>query len=181
MALLKGTLDVLVLKALSFGPMHGFEITRWIEAGSHGAFPIEAAALLQALHRLEERRLLTAAWGVTAAGDCDVRSALAATGCAARAQTAAKYEPEHSGDYEHGQDNAEHAPPVLCHELACVHRVRFPTRRHGHHLVHGKGVLHRSCGHAGSPTPGPPGGSIMGTVQASPTHTTPFVGRHKTG
>ena len=65
MALLKGTLDVLVLKALSFGPMHGFEITRWIEAGSDGAFAIEAAALLQALHRLEERRLLTGAWGIT--------------------------------------------------------------------------------------------------------------------
>jgi transcriptional regulator len=65
MALLKGTLDVLVLKALSFGPMHGFEITRWIETGSDGEFPIEAAALLQALHRLEERRLLSAAWGVT--------------------------------------------------------------------------------------------------------------------
>jgi PadR family transcriptional regulator PadR len=63
--LIKGTLDVLVLKALSFGPMHGFEITRWIEAGSKGEFGIEAAALLQALHRLEERRLLSAAWGIT--------------------------------------------------------------------------------------------------------------------
>jgi transcriptional regulator len=65
MPLLKGTLDVLVLKALSFGPRHGFEITRWIEDGSRGEFPIESAALLQALHRLEERRLVTAAWGVT--------------------------------------------------------------------------------------------------------------------
>lgn len=65
MALLKGTLDALVLKALTFAPMHGFEITRWIEDGSRGEFPIEAAALLQALHRLEERRLLTGAWGVT--------------------------------------------------------------------------------------------------------------------
>jgi PadR family transcriptional regulator PadR len=65
MALLKGTLDALVLKALSWGPMHGFEITRWIEDGSRGEFAIEAAALLQALHRLEERRLLRAAWGVT--------------------------------------------------------------------------------------------------------------------
>jgi len=63
--LIKGTLDVLVLKALSFGPRHGFEITRWIEAGSKGEFGIEAAALLQALHRLEERRLLSAAWGIT--------------------------------------------------------------------------------------------------------------------
>jgi PadR family transcriptional regulator, regulatory protein PadR len=65
MALLKGTLDVLVLKALSKSPMHGFEITRWIDEGSHGEFEIEAAALLQALHRLEERRLLTGSWGTT--------------------------------------------------------------------------------------------------------------------
>lgn len=63
--LIKGTLDALVLKALTGGPMHGFEITRWIEAGSEGEFGIEAAALLQALHRLEERRFLTAAWGIT--------------------------------------------------------------------------------------------------------------------
>jgi PadR family transcriptional regulator PadR len=65
MALLKGTLDVLVLKALSTGPKHGFEITRWIDDGSRGQFEIEAAALLQALHRLEERRLLSASWGIT--------------------------------------------------------------------------------------------------------------------
>lgn len=65
MALLKGTLDVLVLKALSFGPMHGFEITRWIEDGSKGEIPVEGAALLQALHRLEERRFLAGEWGVT--------------------------------------------------------------------------------------------------------------------
>jgi PadR family transcriptional regulator PadR len=63
--LIKGTLDVLVLKAVSTGPMHGFEITRWIETGSAGEFGIEAAALLQALHRLEARRLLSAAWGIT--------------------------------------------------------------------------------------------------------------------
>jgi transcriptional regulator len=66
MALLKGTLDALVLKALSFGPMHGFEITRWIEDGSRGEFQIEPAALLQALHRLEARRLLLGEWGITA-------------------------------------------------------------------------------------------------------------------
>jgi transcriptional regulator len=65
MALLKGTLDALVLKALSFGALHGFEITRWIEDGSRGEFEIEGAALLQALHRLEERRLLSGAWGIT--------------------------------------------------------------------------------------------------------------------
>ena len=65
MPLIKGTLDVLVLKTVSWGPMHGFEIIRWIEDRSDGQFAIENAALLQALHRLEERRLLSGAWGVT--------------------------------------------------------------------------------------------------------------------
>jgi PadR family transcriptional regulator PadR len=68
MALLKGTLDVLVLKALSWGPMHGFEITSWIETRSGGRLDITDAALLQALHRLEERNLLTAEWGETKNG-----------------------------------------------------------------------------------------------------------------
>lgn len=65
MALLKGTLDALVLKALTGGPRHGFEITRWIEEGSAGEIKLEAAALLQALHRLEERGCLSGDWGVT--------------------------------------------------------------------------------------------------------------------
>ncbi|MDB4873894.1 MAG: transcriptional regulator, PadR-family [Gemmatimonadetes bacterium] len=65
MALLKGTLDVLVLKTLSWGPMHGFEITRWLETRSDGRLDVTDAALLQALHRLEARDLLTAEWGVT--------------------------------------------------------------------------------------------------------------------
>jgi transcriptional regulator len=64
-ALLKGTLDVLVLKALSWGPMHGFEITSWLEDRSGGRLMVEDAALLQALHRMEERDLLEAEWGVT--------------------------------------------------------------------------------------------------------------------
>ncbi len=65
MALIKGTLDVLVLKALSWGPMHGFEIISWIGDRSQGHFEIENAALLQALHRMEARRLLGGEWGVT--------------------------------------------------------------------------------------------------------------------
>ena len=68
MALLKGTLDVLVLKTLSWGPMHGFEITSWLEERSGGRIDVTDAALLQALHRLEERALLTAEWGVTKNG-----------------------------------------------------------------------------------------------------------------
>ena len=68
MGLVKGTLDVLVLKALSWGPMHGFEITSWLEERSGGRIAVTDAALLQALHRLEERKLLTAQWGVTRNG-----------------------------------------------------------------------------------------------------------------
>lgn len=68
MALLKGTLDVLVLKTLSWGPMHGYEITSWLETQSSRRVEFTDAALLQALHRLEERKLLAAAWGETENG-----------------------------------------------------------------------------------------------------------------
>ncbi len=66
MPLVKGTLDVLVLKALSWTPMHGFEITSWLEARSGGALGVQDSALYQALHRLEARGLAAAEWGVTA-------------------------------------------------------------------------------------------------------------------
>ena len=65
MALLRGTLDVLVLKALSWGPMHGFEITTWLEDSSAGALDVDDSALYHALHRMEERGLIAAEWGVT--------------------------------------------------------------------------------------------------------------------
>ena len=68
MALLKGTLDVLVLKTLSWTPMHAFEITSWIEERSSGRVAVDDAALLQALHRIEERKLIAAEWGVTKNG-----------------------------------------------------------------------------------------------------------------
>ena len=64
--LVKGTLDMLVLKALSWTPMHGFEITSWLEARSSGALGVQDSALYQALHRLEARGLAAAEWGVTA-------------------------------------------------------------------------------------------------------------------
>jgi PadR family transcriptional regulator PadR len=63
--LVKGTLDILVLKALSWTPMHGFEITQWVEARSKGALDVRDSALYQALHRLEERGLVAAEWGIT--------------------------------------------------------------------------------------------------------------------
>jgi transcriptional regulator len=65
LAVLKGTLDMLALKALTWRPMHGFEITRWLEARSGRRLALEDAALYQALYRLEERGLVEAEWGVT--------------------------------------------------------------------------------------------------------------------
>ncbi|MEO5800293.1 MAG: PadR family transcriptional regulator [Gemmatimonadales bacterium] len=61
----KGTLDVLVLKALSWQPMHGFEVTAWLEARSGKRLALEDAALYQALYRMEKKGLVAAEWGVT--------------------------------------------------------------------------------------------------------------------
>ena len=65
LSLVKGTLDVLVLKALSWRPMHGFEITTWLEDKSGGSLDVDDSALYHALNRMEERGLITAEWGVT--------------------------------------------------------------------------------------------------------------------
>lgn len=65
LTLLKGTLDLLVLKALSWGPRHGYGIATWLEERSGGELGVEDSALYQALHRLEARRQVEADWGVT--------------------------------------------------------------------------------------------------------------------
>jgi len=65
MALLKGTLDLLVLKTLSWGPMHALEIISWLEARSGGRLAVVDAALIQSVHRMEERGLVSAQWGIT--------------------------------------------------------------------------------------------------------------------
>jgi PadR family transcriptional regulator, regulatory protein PadR len=62
---LKGTLDVLVLRALSWSPMHGFEIVTWLERAANGTIDLDDSALYQAVYRLEERGLVEASWGVT--------------------------------------------------------------------------------------------------------------------
>ena len=62
---LKGNLDMLVLKALSWGEMHGFEILEWLEQRSASRLDIDDSAVYQALHRLEERELIDAEWGVS--------------------------------------------------------------------------------------------------------------------
>lgn len=66
--ILMGTLDVLVLKTLSWGPSHGYGIARWIRESSGTTFRILDGALYTALHRLEERGLIESAWGHTDAG-----------------------------------------------------------------------------------------------------------------
>ena len=65
MPVLKGNLDMLVLKALSWGEMHGFEILEWLEQRSAGRLDVDDSAVYQALHRLEERDLVRAEWGVS--------------------------------------------------------------------------------------------------------------------
>lgn len=62
---LKGTLDLLVLKALAWGPMHGFEVAAWLEERSDAALALDDSALYQALYRMEGKGLIAAEWGVT--------------------------------------------------------------------------------------------------------------------
>jgi PadR family transcriptional regulator PadR len=63
MDIMQGTLDILVLRALSFQPMHGYAIVRFIKAGSAGTFDVKDGALYTALHRLEERGCVEGEWG----------------------------------------------------------------------------------------------------------------------
>lgn len=63
--LVKGTLDVLVLKALSSAPMHGFEIIQWLEQRTGDSLAVKDSALYQAVYRLEARGLVKAEWGLT--------------------------------------------------------------------------------------------------------------------
>ena len=63
--LLRGTLDLLILKALSWGSAHGYAVARWIERATGEALAIEEGSLYPALHRLEERGLVAAEWGTS--------------------------------------------------------------------------------------------------------------------
>jgi transcriptional regulator len=63
--LIRGTLDVLILKSLSDGPKHGYGVGRWIREETQGELQIEEGALYPALHRLENRKWVASSWGVT--------------------------------------------------------------------------------------------------------------------
>jgi transcriptional regulator len=60
-----GTLDLLILKALSWGPMHGYAINKWIRGRTSEMLSVNEGALYPALHRLEAKGWLTEEWGVT--------------------------------------------------------------------------------------------------------------------
>lgn len=64
-ALLQGTLDLLILKALARSPMHGYGVAEWIHQTSEDILKVEEGALYPALHRLELRGLLASEWGTS--------------------------------------------------------------------------------------------------------------------
>ena len=63
--LVQGTLDVLILKTLSWGPTHGYGVSRWIRRRTDDVLAVEDAALYQALHRLERKGWIDSEWGVS--------------------------------------------------------------------------------------------------------------------
>jgi PadR family transcriptional regulator, regulatory protein PadR len=63
--LLLGTLDLLVLKVLDLGPLHGLGVARRIEQVTRGAFQVKPGSLFPALYRMEQAGWLTASWGVS--------------------------------------------------------------------------------------------------------------------
>ena len=61
--LLQGTLDLLILRTLSLGPLHGYGISQRLEQLTRGVFSVNAGTFFPALYRLEEQGLLAAKWG----------------------------------------------------------------------------------------------------------------------
>jgi transcriptional regulator len=61
--LLQGTLDMLILKTLGLGPLHGLAIAQRIEQVTRGTFQVKPGSLFPALHRMEEKGWLSASWG----------------------------------------------------------------------------------------------------------------------
>jgi transcriptional regulator len=63
--ILRGTLDLLILKALSWGPAHGYTVAKWVERATDDALALGEGTLYPALHRLEERGWVAASWGMS--------------------------------------------------------------------------------------------------------------------
>ena len=64
-SLMRGTLDLLILKALSWGPRHGYGVAEWIESATDAALGVGEGTLYPALHRLERAGFVEAEWGVS--------------------------------------------------------------------------------------------------------------------
>ena len=62
---MRGTLDLMILKALGWGPRHGYAVTEWIHRVTVGDLTVEDGALYQALHRMEDRGLVDSDWGLS--------------------------------------------------------------------------------------------------------------------
>ena len=65
LALMQGTVDLLILRARQQGPAHGYEVSRWVRQRTHAVLKLEDAALYQALHRLEDRGWIDSEWGLS--------------------------------------------------------------------------------------------------------------------
>jgi transcriptional regulator len=65
LTLIKGTVNLLLLKALSWGPRHGYAISEWLERVTGGTLLVEEGTLYPALHRLEGKGLVASAWGTS--------------------------------------------------------------------------------------------------------------------
>lgn len=84
---LRGTLDLLILKAASWGPIHGYDIARWIEGAAEDVLRVEEGTLYPALHRLDARGWINASWG---ASDNNRRAKFYTLTAAGRAQLRAE-------------------------------------------------------------------------------------------
>jgi transcriptional regulator len=94
--LFTGTLDLLMLQTLRWGPKHGYRIGRWISERTGGAVDLDEGALYPALHRLEKKGLIQGSWGETDTGRRARFYSLTRKGRRTLQKEAARWE-EHAG------------------------------------------------------------------------------------
>ena len=97
--LFTGTLDLLMLQTLKWGPKHGYGIGKWIGERTDGSVRLDESALYPALHRLEKKGLIEGSWGETDTGRRARFYALTKKGWTALQKETARWE-EHAGAVE---------------------------------------------------------------------------------
>ena len=105
--LLRGTLDLLILKALAWQPLHGYAAAKWVRAASKDTLEIEDRALYIALHRLEAKKLIRGRWQTTATGRKAKSYELTAAGRARLTEDLTQWE-----NYVRAMSNVLHAKPA---------------------------------------------------------------------